>query len=158
PSGSFSNSYATNDPGFVVGGGLKYTVVPYTLVNPAFSIDLSAVHSRYKLTQFSAGDGSLVGDTGFLLTNLELQGALTLSKKFVFSLGDNKAASVDPYFGVKVLHTRTNLDDLATGNHYSGTKTGVAPYVGVKFKPFPFEGEVVEGSFVNEFSASVALT
>ena len=157
PSGTYSNSYATELPGYSIGGGIKYTLVPYTIVQPAVSLDLSAVHSRYKLTKFASGDGQVVGDTGFDLQTLEIQGALTISKKYMFDLGDNRA-SVDPYFGVKVQHTQASLDDLTTGDHFSGTRTGVAPFVGLKFKPFPYEGIVVEGSFLNELSASVGLT
>lgn len=157
PSGTFSNTFATDNPGTVIGGGLKYTLVPYTMVSPALSLDLSAVHSRYKLTKFNSGDRRVVGDTGFLLTTLELQGALTLSKKFLFDLGDNKA-SIDPYLGVKVMRLRTGLDDLSTGAHYSGTMTAYAPFFGFKFKPFPYQGLVVEGSVLNELSASIGLT
>lgn len=157
PSGTYSNTYATDNPGFVLGGGVKYTLVPYTMVTPAFSFDLSATHSQYKLTKFTAGDGKAVADTGFLMTVFELQGALTLSKKYVFDLGDYKA-SIDPYLGVKVIRTRTNLDDLTTGAHYSGTRMGVAPFFGFKFKPFPYEGLVIEGSVLNELSASIGLT
>ena len=157
PSGTFSNSYTTGDPGIVVGGGLKYTLVPHTVVTPALSIDISAVHSRYKLTKFASGDGNVVGDTGFLLTELEIQGALTISKKFVFDLGDNKA-SLDPYGGIKCIRLRTGMEDLSSGSYFSGTRTSYAPFLGVKFKPFPYEGIVVEGSFINELSASVGLT
>lgn len=157
PSGTYSNSYATSLPGFSIGGGVKYNLVPYTVVSPAVSVDFSAVHSRYKLTKFSSGDGKVVADTGYELTTLELQGALTASKKFVFDLGDHRA-SIDPYFGIKVQRTRANFDDLTTGDHFSGTKTGVAPFFGFKFKPFSYEGLVVEGSVLNELSASVGLT
>lgn len=158
PSGSFSNSFNTDNPGFVIGGGIKYTLVPYTIVSPALSIDLSATHSHYKLTRFRAGDGKAASnDSGFLLTILELQAALTVSKKFIFNLGDYKA-SFDPYLGVKVIRTRAALDALSSDDHFTGTRTGLASFFGVKFKPFPYEGLVIEGSVLNEFSASVGLT
>lgn len=157
PSGTYANTYATDDPGVVVGGGLRYTLAPYTMVTPAVSLDLSATHSRYKLTKFSAGDGRLVSDTGYLLTVFELQGALTVSRKFTFDLGGQKAA-FDPYCGVKTIRTRANMDDLSSGAHFSGTETGFAPFVGFHFRPFAHEGFVVEGSFINELSASAGLT
>jgi len=157
PSGSFSNTYATDRPGSVFGGGLKYTLVPYTMVTPALSADLSATHSRYRLTKFAAGDGGLISDTDYLLTVFELQAALTISKKIMFKLGDNRA-SFDPYLGVKVIRTRTNLDENFTGGHFSGTRVGVAPFFGFKFKPFPYEGLIIEGSLLSEVSASIGLT
>ena len=157
PSGTFSNTYSSDNPGFVLGGGIKYTIVPHTVVNPAFSVDLSATHSHYKLVKFHSGDGKASGDTGYLLTILELQGAFTISKKFLFPLGDYRA-SIDPYAGVKVIRTRTDMADLGTGSHFSGTRLTMAPFFGFKFKPFPYEGLVVEGSVFNETSASIGLT
>ncbi len=157
PSGTFSNTFATDNPGIVVGGGVRYTLVPYTVVSPALSIDLSALHSRYNLTKFNSGDRRVSGDTGYLLTTLELQGALTLSKKFMFNLGDHRS-SFDPYLGIKVQRLRTGLDSLSTGEHHSGTFTSYSPFFGFKFKPFPYEGLVVEGSVLNELSASLGLT
>ena len=126
------------------------------MVTPAFSADLSAVHSRYRLTRFTSGDKS-AGGTSFLLTTLELQAALTVSKKFMFDMGGVRA-SIDPYLGVKVIHLRSGLDDLSSGAHFSGTKTGYAPFFGFKFKPFTYEGLVIEGSVLNELSASIGLT
>lgn len=157
PSGSYSNKYGTDNPGYIIGGGIRYTVVPFTIVSPAVSLDLSATHSRYSLTNFVSGDGKTVGDTSQLFTSLEIQGALTISKKFLFDLGDNKA-SIDPYVGVKVVRTRTSLDDNSTGSHISGTRTDVSPFFGLKFKPFPYEGLVLEGSVLSELSYSVGLT
>jgi len=157
PSGTFSNSFATDNPGYVLGGGIKYTLVPYTIVTPAVSMDISATHSRYDLTKFHSGDGKTQGNTKQLLTVFEIQGALTISKKFMFNLGDNRA-SIDPYLGVKVMRIRTGLDDLSNGLHYSGTTTNIAPFLGFKFKPFPYEGLIIEGSFLNETSVSVGLT
>jgi hypothetical protein len=157
PSGSFSNTFGTDNPGFVIGGGIKYTMVPYTVVSPALSIDLSATHSRYNLTKFASGDGKVSGNTGELLTIFELQGALTASKKFLFDLGGSKA-SIDPYLGVKVIRARANLDESGTGTHFSGTRVGVAPFFGFRFKPFQYEGIVIEGSVLSEVSASIGLT
>ncbi len=157
PSGSLSNTFSTDNPGMVIGGGIKYTLVPYTIVSPALSVDLSAVHSRYALTKFRSGDGKLTGDTGYLLTIFEIQAALTLSKKFIFKLGDGRA-TFDPYLGMKIIRNRVNADNLSTGSHQSGTKVGWAPFFGFKFKPFPLEGLVLEGSLFNETSASVGLT
>ena len=157
PSGSYSNKYATDNPGYIVGGGIKYTIVPYTIVSPAVAVDLSATHSRYTLTNFTSGDGQTVGDLSQVFTVFEIQGAVTVSKKFLFDLGDNKAV-VDPYLGVKMIRTRTNLDDNSTGGHFSGTRTDVAPFFGIKFKPFPYQGLVIEGSVLSELSASVGLT
>ena len=157
PSGSFSNRFQTDGPGYVIGGGIKYTLVPYTIVSPAVSIDLSATHSRYNLTKFASGDGKVTGDTGELLTVLEFQGALTASKKFSFKLGENQSY-IDPYLGVKVIRTRTNLDESGTGAHFSGTRTGVAPFFGFRFKPFNYEGFVIEGSLLSEVSASLGIT
>ena len=157
PSGSYSNKYGTDNPGYTFGGGIKYTLVPYTIVSPAVSLDISATHSRYSLANFVSGDGKTVGDTSQLFTAFEIQGALTVSKKFLFDLGDNKA-SVDPYLGVKVVRTRTSLDDNSTGAHFSGTRTDVSPFFGLKFKPFPYEGLVIEGSVLSELSFSLGLT
>lgn len=157
PSGSYSNKHATDNPGYIIGGGLKYTVVPYTIVSPAVSIDLSATHSRYKLTNFTSGDGRTVGDISQVFTVFEIQGAATISKKFLFDLGDNKAV-FDPYLGIKVLRTRTNLDENSSGAHFSGTRTDIAPFLGLKFSPFPHQGLVIEGSLLAEVSASVGLT
>jgi hypothetical protein len=157
PSGSYSNKHATDDHGFILGGGIKYTLVPYTVVTPAVSLDLSATHSSYKLTKFTSGDGRTVGAIDQDFTIFEIQGAATISKKFLFNLGDNKA-SVDPYMGVKVIRTRTNLDDNITGGHFSGSRTDVAPFFGLKFKPFLYEGLVIEGSVLSELSASIGLT
>ncbi len=157
PSGTFSNTFSTDNPGFVVGGGVRYTLVPHTVVSPALSMDLSATHSRYNLSRFNSGDRRVSGDTGYLMTVFELQGALTLSKKFMFNLGDHRS-SFDPYLGIKVQRLRTGLDSLSTGEHHSGTHTAYAPFFGFKFKPFPYEGLVVEGSVLNELSASLGLT
>ena len=157
PSGSYSNKHATDNPGYIIGGGIKYTVVPYTIVSPAISLDLSATHSRYKLTNFTSGDGRTVGEISQVLTVFEIQGAVTASKKFLFDLGDHKA-SVDPYLGVKVLRTRTNFDDNTTSGHFSGTRTDVSPFFGIKFKPFPYQGLVIEGSVLSETSFAAGLT
>jgi len=157
PSGSYSNSYGTDNPGYVVGGGIKYTLVPYTMVTPALSLEFSATHSRYQLTKFISGDGKVISDSSNRLTLFEIQGALMASKKFIFDIGSVKA-SIDPYLGVKVSRTRAEFDELSTGANFSGTRVGVSPFFGFKFKPFPYEGIVVEGSVLNETSASVGLT
>ncbi|OGR88391.1 MAG: hypothetical protein A3A86_03595 [Elusimicrobia bacterium RIFCSPLOWO2_01_FULL_60_11] len=157
PSGTYSNKHATDNPGYILGGGIKYTLVPYTVVTPAVSLDISATHSRYKLTSFTSGDGRTVGAINQEFTIFEIQGAATVSKKFLFDLAGEKA-SVDPYLGVKVIRTRTNLDDNSAGGHYSGTKTDIAPFFGIKFKPFPYQGLVIEGSVLSELSAAVGLT
>lgn len=157
PSGSFSNSYKTDQNGYIFGGGLRYTLVPYTMVTPAVSLDLSATHSRYNLSRFESGDGKIAEPTGFLMIAFEIQAAITASKKFVFDLGKGKA-SFDPYLGVKMIRTRINLDDLSTGAHHSGTKIGTAPFVGFRFNPHQRIGLIVEGSFLNELSASAGLT
>lgn len=157
PSGSFSNNFATHEPGFVIGGGVKYTFAPYTMVTPAFSLDLSATHSRYKLTRFASGDGQVSADINHRLVIFEIQGALTTSKKFYFHLGKRRV-SLDPYAGLKVNRIRTNLNQLENGAHFSGTHTGVSPFFGFKFKPHKYVGLVVEGSVLSEYSASAGLT
>ncbi len=157
PSGTYSNTHATDNPGYILGGGIKYTVVPYTIVTPAVSVDVSATHSRYKLSNFKSGDGATVGGISQVFTIFELQGAITVSKKYLFDLGDNKA-SVDPYLGVKAIRTRTNFDDNSTGDHFSGTRTDVAPFLGLRFQPFPHQGLVLEGSLLSETAFSAGLT
>lgn len=157
PSGSFSNSYKTDNNGYTMGGGIRYTLVPYTMVTPAVSLDLSATHSRYCLSRFESGDGKIAEPTGLLMIAFEIQAALTVSKKFVFDFNKNKA-SFDPYVGVKMIRTRLNLDELSTGAHYSGTKTGTAPFIGFRLNPIQRVGLIVEGSFINELSASAGLT
>ncbi len=157
PSGTYSNAHATDNPGYTVGGGIKYTVVPHTIVTPAVSVDLSATHSRYKLSNFKSGDGQTAGEINQTFTIFEIQGAATVSKKFLFDLGDGKA-SVDPYLGVKAIRTRTTFDDNSTGGTFSGTRMDVSPFLGLKFKPFPYEGLVFEASFLTEFGFAAGLT
>ena len=157
PSGSFSNSYATNQNGYVLGGGVNYILVPHTLVNPAVSLDFSAIHSQYRLTSFQAGDGSTVLAPEYLLTLFEMQAALSVGQRYGFNFS-SKRMFVDPYLGVKVIRSRIGLDDLSSGAHFSGTHLGVSPYVGFKLIPGRYMSLIVEGSFIKEVLVASGLT
>ena len=141
PSVTVVSTYSGDRIGTSVGLGVRWNLVPDTLVTPAASLDLSAIRSQYPLSDWTqTGLGGQVVD--LQLTLEQLQVAVVFSKR---------VGLWEPYGGVKWLQTFVRLKDLSTSQHVGGTKNAVIPFAGVRYQAFAKEALVAEASFTNGF-------
>ena len=141
PSASATSDLTGDRVGTTVGAGIRWTMVPDTLVTPAAALDVSALHSQFSLTRLDVpGAGGQNVDERLTLDRL--QAALVLSKRW---------GSWEPYGGVKWLRTFAKLKDLSTSETAGGTKDATIPFLGARFKAFERESLVAEAAFTNGF-------
>lgn len=129
PSTTVENTLSGDKLGIIYGAGLKASIVPDTIVNPAIALDLSIMRSHYNFNRITPG-GTAGINNGFSqrLTLMTYQVAVETSHQFDLE-GSWK---LEPYGGVKWTRVQADLKDLAGGSHAGGQKDTGTPFVGLR--------------------------
>ncbi len=129
PSVTVENTLSGDKLGVIFGGGLKASIVPDTIVNPAIALDLSIMRSHYNFNQITPG-GTPGINNGFsqALDLTTYQVAVETSHLFDI----DKNWKLEPYGGVKWTRVQADLKDLASGVHAGGQKDTGTPFLGLR--------------------------
>lgn len=129
PSTTVQNTLSGDKLGIIYGAGLKASIVPDTIVNPAIALDLSIMRSHYNFNQITPG-GTAGINNGFSqrLTLMTYQVAVETSHQFDLEGG----WKLEPYGGVKWTRVQADLKDLSGGSHSGGQKDTGTPFVGLR--------------------------
>lgn len=146
PSTTVENTLSGDKLGLIYGAGLKASIVPDTIVNPAIALDLSITRSHYNFNRITPG-GTPGINNGFSqrLELMTYQVAVETSHQFDLDGG----WKLEPYGGVKWTRVQADLKDLATGSHAGGQKDTGTPFVGLRV---PAEDRIAfftEASFID---------
>jgi hypothetical protein len=144
PSTTLTNRL-TGHPGLLYGGGVKFSVVPETLVDAAFAIDLGYLRSSYDFTRISQGGVERPVDQTLTLDTFQL--AVEASKRFGKS---------EPYGGVKVMRVDADLKDHPTGGRAGGKTHTASPFLGLRWGGEKLTG-FAESSFVGGYHYGAGL-
>jgi len=145
PSTTVGNTISGDKLGILYGAGLKASIVPDTIVNPAIALDLSITRSHYNFNRITPG-GTPGINNGFSsrLTLMTYQVAVETSH--LFTIDENW--KLEPYGGVKWTRVQADLKD-ADGVHAGGQKDTGTPFLGLRV---PAEDRIAffgEASFVD---------
>jgi hypothetical protein len=148
-SGSYTNRLDGTSNGFLYGVGGRWNVSPGTMVSPAIAFDLSYIRQQVNLDRFQSNGTVSAAEQRF--EQDEFQGAVNVSHRW---------KNIEPYGGIKIIHSISRLKDKTTKQKITGTSDGWSPFVGLNFEVFPKQSLVVEGSFADEkaFSAGINIT
>ena len=146
PSTTVGNTILGDKLGLIYGAGLKASIVPDTIVNPAIALDLSITRSHYNFNRIVPG-GTLGINNGFSqrLELMTYQVAVETSHLFTI----DKNWKLEPYGGVKWTRVQADLKDLASGSHAGGQKDTGTPFLGLRV---PAEDRIAffaEASFID---------
>ena len=146
PSTTIENTLSGEKLGLIYGAGLKASIVPDTIVNPAIALDLSITRSHYNFNRISPGGAPGINN-GFSnrLTLMTYQVAVETSHLFVLEDGWR----LEPYGGLKWTRVQADLKDLAGGSSAGGQQDTGSPFVGLRV---PAEDRIAffaEAAFVN---------
>lgn len=146
PSTTVGNTISGDKLGIIYGAGLKASIVPDTIVNPAIALDLSITRSHYNFNQIAPG-GTPGINNGFSqrLTLMTYQVAVETSH--LFTIDENW--KLEPYGGVKWTRVQADMKDLGGGGHAGGQKDTGTPFLGLRV---PAEDRIAffgEASFVD---------
>lgn len=140
------NKLSAHDSGLVWGAGMRWNVVPGSIVSAAIAIDLSYANTTATLDRFQSN--GVVAAASQRFTQDEYQGAVNVSRRW---------GQWEPYGGVKVMRLVTTLSDRNTKQRIRGHKDTVSPFLGLKWEVFPREAIVIEGSFLGEESVQAGF-
>lgn len=146
PSTTVENTLSGDTLGLIYGAGLKASIVPDTIVNPAIALDLNLTRSHYNFNRISPG-GTPGINAGFNqdLTLTTYQVAIETSH--LFEIDSNW--KLEPYGGVKWTRVQADLKDLVSGSHAGGQKDTGTPFLGLRV---PAEDRIAffgEASFID---------
>ena len=146
PSTTAENTISGDKLGIIYGAGLKASIVPDTIVNPAIALDLNITRSHYNFNRITPG-GTPGINNGFSqrLTLMTYQVAVETSH--LFKIDENW--QLEPYGGVKWTRVQADMKDLAGGGHSGGHKDTGTPFLGLRV---PAEDRIAffgEASFVD---------
>ena len=146
PSTTVGNTISGDKLGIIYGAGLKASIVPDTIVNPAIALDLSITRSHYNFNRITPG-GTPGINNGYStrLTLMTYQVAVETSH--LFTIDENW--KLEPYGGVKWMRVQADLKDLVSGSHAGGQKDTGTPFIGLRV---PAEDRIAffsEASFIN---------
>lgn len=156
PSNTLTNLVTGDTPGYAFTAGLRWVVVPDTLVTPAVALDAGVTKSRYYFNRrFPGGTPGANNNISQRLDLLESQVAVMASHLFTIT----DALKLEPYGGVKWSHTWADLKDLTDGGHAAGGKNSARPFLGLRVPVFEREGLFAEASFVDgtQFGAGLEI-
>lgn len=146
PSTTVENTLSGDSLGLLYGAGLKASIVPDTIVNPAIALDLSFTRSHYNLNRISPGGTPGIGN-GFN-HNLDLTTyQVAVETSHLFTIDENW--KLEPYGGVKWTRVQADLKDLVSGSHAGGQKDTGTPFLGLRV---PAEDRIAffgEASFID---------
>lgn len=146
PSTTVQNTLSGDKLGIIYGAGLKASIVPDTIVNPAIALDLSIMRSHYNFNRITPG-GTAGINNGFSqrLELMTYQVAVETSHQFKL----DETWTLEPYGGVKWTRVQADLKDLVGGSHSGGQKDTGTPFVGLRI---PAEDRIAfftEASFLD---------
>lgn len=146
PSTTVENTLSGDKFGLIFGAGLKASIVPDTIVNPAISLDLNITRSHYNFNRITPGGTPGIA-SGFAarLEMMTYQVAVETSHLFVI----DENWKLEPYGGVKWTRVQADLKDLASGSHAGGQKDTGTPFLGLRI---PAEDRIAffsEASFLD---------
>lgn len=146
PSTTVTNKLTGDKLGVIYGAGLKASIVPDTIVNPAIALDLSITRSHYNFNRISPG-GTAGINNGYS-QSLELmtyQVAIETAHRFDI----DETWKVEPYGGLKWTRVQADLKDLASGSHAGGQQDTGSPFIGVRVPAEDRFAFFAEAAFVN---------
>jgi hypothetical protein len=146
PSTTVGNTLSGDKFGIVYGAGLKASIVPDTIVNPAIALDLSITRSHYNLNRITPG-GTPGINNGFSVSLDLTTYQVAVETSHLFEIDSNW--KLEPYGGVKWTRVQADLKDLAGGGHAGGQKDTGTPFLGLRV---PAEDRIAffgEASFVD---------
>lgn len=117
----------TGHSGPIYGGGVKFSVVPETLVDTAIALDLGYTRSVYDFKRISPGGAPNAGPLDQTLTLDTFQLAVEASRQFAL-----KSVKLEPYGGVKMMRVHADLKDRPSGGHAGGKTDTASPFLGLK--------------------------
>lgn len=144
PSTTLTNRLSGH-PGLLYGGGVKFSVVPETVVDAAFALDLGYVRSSYDFRRINGGGVERPLDQTLTLDTFQL--AVETSKRF---------GKLEPYGGVKVMRVDADLKDHPTGGRAGGKTHTASPFLGARWGGERLAG-FVESSFVGGYHYGAGL-
>lgn len=146
PSTTVENTLSGDKLGLIFGAGLKASIVPDTIVNPAIALDLNITRSHYNFNRITPG-GTPGINNGFS-QRLELMTyQVAVETSHLFQIDTNW--KLEPYGGVKWTRVQADLKDLASGSHAGGQKDTGTPFLGLRI---PAEDRIAffgEASFLD---------
>jgi hypothetical protein len=123
--------------------GLKWTVIPDTVVTPAIAVDASVGRRRHYFNRRYPG---LAGQNSNITQRLDLvESQIAVQASHLF---DVKGVKLEPYGGLQWQHVWADLKDLTSGDHAAGAKSVVRPMMGLRAPIFEKEALFAEASFV----------
>lgn len=130
PSTTVENTLSGDKLGLIFGAGLKASVVPDTIVNPAIALDLNIMRSHYNFNRITPG-GTPGINNGFSqrLELMTYQVAVETSHLFTI----DESWKLEPYGGVRWTRVQADLKDLASDGHAGGQKDTGTPFLGLRF-------------------------
>jgi hypothetical protein len=146
PSTTVGNTLSGDKLGLIFGAGLKASIVPDTIVNPAIALDLSITRSHYNFNRVTPG-GTPGINNGFSASLDLTTYQVAVETSHLFEIDSNW--KLEPYGGVKWTRVQADLKDLAGGGHAGGQKDTGTPFLGLRV---PAEDRIAffgEASFVD---------
>lgn len=129
PSTTVENTLTGDKLGLMFGAGLKASIVPDTIVNPAIALDLNITRSHYNFNRITPG-GTPGINSGFSQSLDLMTYQVAVETSHLFAIDENW--KLEPYGGVKWTRVQTDLKDLAGGGHAGGQKDTGTPFLGLR--------------------------
>jgi len=141
-----TNTLSGDKLGLIYGAGIKASVVPDTVVNPAIALDLSITRSHYNFNRIAPGGTPGIAN-GFSESLDLMTYQFAVETSHLFTLDEHW--KLEPYGGLKWTRVQADLKDLADGSHAGGQQDTGSPFIGLRV---PAEDRVAffaEAAFVN---------
>ena len=146
PSTTVENAISGDKLGLIFGAGLKASIVPDTIVNPAIALDLSMTRSHYNFNRITPG--GTPGITNGFSQRLELMTyQVAIETSHLFPVNANW--KLEPYGGVKWMRVQADLKDLVSGSHAGGQKDTGTPFFGLRVPARDRGALFAEASFLD---------
>ena len=145
-SGNLTNAFRAQSEGILWGVGGRWRIKPGSIVSSAMSIDFNYTRAVINLDRFQSG--TLVAATDQRIEQDEYQVSLNISRRW---------KRLEPFGGLKLNRTVTQLKDRVNKQKIRGTEEGVSPFIGLSVDVFERESFIVEVSFVDEEALSAGF-
>lgn len=146
PSTTVVNTITGDSVGIVYGAGMKASIVPDTVVNPAIALDLSIMRSHYNFNSITPGGTPGIGN-GFNQSLYLTTYQVAVETSHQFTLDEHW--KLEPYGGLMWRRVQASLKDLTGGGRAGGHKDTGTPFLGLRI---PAEDRIAfftEASFVD---------
>jgi len=129
PSTTVENTLSGDKLGLIFGAGLKASIVPDTIVNPAIALDFSMTRSHYNFNRITPG-GTPGINNGFSQSLELMTYQVAVETSHLFVIDENW--KLEPYGGVKWVRVQADLKNLVNGSHAGGQKDTGTPFLGLR--------------------------